>query len=363
MKPLQSWQQRLQRISIFNRVLIGNSLVIIFGAVFGTLLTRQFSVVGNIDLILLFSGFGILLTLLINYFILRSALQPLRQLSELVSLVKEGQTILPVAASLRADPAIEELVLAIDSMLTRLEKRTQLLRAISERAINAGEEERMRIARGLHDDTAQALSILIIELERIESLLAENQPTLAQRIKSVRKLATHSLEELRKIIWNLRPTILDDLGLVPAIRWYARTHLEENGISVEINAPVDMLRLRPALETMLFRIAQEALNNIKKHAQADKVVINLEQNPGLVCFDVKDNGHGFDVEKTTQEAVGRQQLGLLGIQERVALIGGEVKIESKLESGTHLHVCIPLMDEYSEEKQGTGGTIAEVSYE
>jgi len=360
MKIWKYLRQRLQSVSIFNRVLIGNSLVIIFGAVFGTLLTRHFSVLGDIKLILLFSGFGILLTLLVNYYIIRSALFPLKYLSNLVSLVKEGQTILPESASLQADPAIYQLVLAIDSMLTRLQKRTLLLRAISERVINAQEEERLRIARGLHDDTAQALSILIIELERIENMMPENYPALAHRIKYVRDLANHSLEELRDVIWDLRPSILDDLGLIPAIRGYARTHLEDTGVQVAFNAPADMLRFSPALETMLFRIAQEALNNIKKHASADTVVISLEQDSTLVCLDVKDNGHGFDVERIKKDAVAHQQLGLLGIQERVSLVGGEIQIESIPGQGTHLHVCIPLMEEFSNRIEATRRMTAEV---
>lgn len=348
MKNWRYLHHRINQVSIFNRVLIGNSLVIIIGAIFGTLITRQFSVLGDIKLILLFSTFGILLTLLVNYFIIRSALKPLKVLSNLVSLVKEGQTILPESSSLKADPAIYQLVLAIDSMLTRLQKRTLLLRAISERVTNAQEEERLRIAHGLHDDTAQALSILIIELEQIESMMPEKNPALAHRLKYARDLATHTLEELRKTIWGLRPSILDDLGLIPAIRWYARTHLEESGIKVEVNAPAEMLRLRPDFETMLFRISQEAMNNIKKHAGASAVVINLNQDSILVCLDVQDNGHGFDVEKITQEALAHQQLGLVGIQERIELVGGELRIESVLEQGTHLHIGIPLTDEFTE---------------
>jgi signal transduction histidine kinase len=176
-------------------------------------------------------------------------------------------------------------------------------------------------------------------------MMPANHPSLAHRIQYVRNLASRSLDELREVIWDLRPTILDDLGLIPAIRWYARTHLEKDDIQVDITAPEEILRLRPYLETMLFRVTQEALTNIKKHAGADLVTINIEHNATLICLDVRDNGHGFNVDQTAQEAVAHQQLGLLGIQERIALVGGKLQIESAPGTGTHLHVCIPLIEE------------------
>ena len=177
--------------------------------------------------------------------------------------------------------------------------------------------------------------------------MPENHPILAHRIQYIRDLAARSLDELREVIWDLRPTILDDLGLIPAIHWYARTYLEKNGIKTEIVAPTDLPRLPAYLETMLFRITQEALTNIKKHAQADSVMIILKIGTDQIFLDIKDNGRGFDVNQITQEAVAHQQLGLLGIQERISLVGGKLQIESTPGTGTHLHVYIPIMDEYS----------------
>jgi two-component system sensor histidine kinase UhpB len=122
------------------------------------------------------------------------------------------------------DPEIHRLVVAINSMLSRLELRTLELQAISERAIIAQEEERVRIARGLHDETAQSISMMIIRLEQIEKQLPEGNDSLQQHIGEVGELASRLVEDLRKVIWDLRPSILDDLGLIPAIRWYAHTH-------------------------------------------------------------------------------------------------------------------------------------------
>ncbi len=328
---------------IINRVLVGNSIIIVAGAIGGTLLTRHLTVAGNLNLILLFSALGIILTLLVNYWIIRASLRPLQELSQVVDQVKNGQTSLPESLGMHSDPVIHRLVTAMNSMLERLDRRTRQLRALSERAINAQEEERRRIARGLHDDTAQTISTLIIHLERLEVALPANQEEYRRQLADIRQMATRMLEDLRKNIWDLRPTILDDLGLVSAIRWYAQSNLEKIEVSVRLDLQSETIRLSPALETMLFRVAQEAVNNILHHADASTVTISLWQDRTGVCLEVEDDGRGFDVERTTGEAVTRKQLGLLGIQERVSLVGGEVHILSSPGQGTQLQVSVPLL--------------------
>lgn len=333
------------RVSIFNRVLIGNSFIIIFGAIAGTIFTRQLTLIGNVRLILLFSVSGILITLIVNYWIIRTALRPLYELGNVLEQVDNGQIHIPGSLKKYQDPYIHHLVTALDSTLLRLENRTSQLQAISERAINAQEEERIRIARGLHDDTAQSISMLIIRLERLENLIPVDLPDLVKNVADVRKFLIRLLEDLRKIIWDLRPSILDDLGLVPAIRWFARSNLEEAGITVDFEMDADVMRLPPHLETTLFRVTQEAVNNILSHADAKNVSVRLWSEQGHISLEVKDDGHGFDVERTSGEAVSKKQLGLLGIKERVSLVGGRVKVESALGTGTHVHVFIPLPGE------------------
>jgi len=237
------------RVPILYRVLIGNAAVIIFGAITGTILTRNLALTGAINLILLFSFFGILLSLLVNYWIIKSALRPLHELSDTLDQMRRESIVMPESLMKFEDPDIRRLVTAINSMLNQLEERRDQLQAISERAINAQEEERVRIARGLHDETAQAISMLIIHLERIERLIPVGQPELAKHAGEARRLAIRLLEDLRKIIWDLRPSILDDLGLVPAIRWYARSNLESAGVQIDFNEQNAMLRLPSHLET------------------------------------------------------------------------------------------------------------------
>jgi two-component system sensor histidine kinase UhpB len=334
-----------RRVSILNRVWIGNSIVIVLGAVGGTILTRQLALTGAIDLILLFSFFGILLSLAVNYWIIRTGLRPLHELSRTLEAMRRERVSIPADLIELQDPDIHRLVVAIDELLAQLEARTIQLTAISQRAINAAEEERVRIARGLHDETAQAISILVIQLERIEAQIPQGFPELNRRAAEARKLAILLLEDLRKIIWDLRPSMLDDLGLIPAIRWYARTHLEEAGIELDLGLDDESTRLPPRLETMLFRVTQEAVNNIIRHADASRAAIQLTQGMREVRLDVRDDGRGFDVERTAGEAVSRKQLGLMGIQERVSLAGGSMQVESAPGLGTHLLVHVPLLEE------------------
>ena len=244
----ERYRQLMLRISIFDRVLIGNSIIIIFGAVAGTIFTREMTLLGNIRLILLFSFAGILITLLVNRVIIKTALYPLHELGDALEQVNSGQINIPDSLKNYKDPDIRRLVIAIDSMLNRIANHTSQLRAISERAINAQEEERVRIARSLHDDTAQSISMLIIHLERLENLIPAGAPDVTRYISDAQHVATKLLENLRKIIWDLRPSILDDLGLFSAIRWFARTNLEKGGVKVDFCAPLKSQGCHPILK-------------------------------------------------------------------------------------------------------------------
>jgi two-component system sensor histidine kinase UhpB len=339
---LERYRQSLLRISIIDRVLIGNSVIIIFGAIAGTIITRQMTLFGNGRLILLFSTVGILITLLVNSWIIRSALQPLHELGDAIGQVNQGQINIPDSLKNYQDPDIHRLVIAIDAMLSRMASYTSQLQAFSERAINAQEEERVRIARSLHDDTAQSISMLIIHLERLNSMIPADRPDITRYIADSQNVATRLLENLRKIIWDLRPSILDDLGLVAAIRWFARTNLEKAGVKVEFWVDDEEMRLPSPLETMLFRIAQEAISNIVRHANASLVSIRLWTADPYIWLEVQDNGCGFDLENISAKDPNRKPLGLLGIQERASLVHGEVTINSSKDTGTCLQVHLPM---------------------
>lgn len=333
----------LFRLSLFQRIVIGNALIIVFGAIGGTLVTRHLASQAKDGwLILLFSVGGILISLTINFLIVIAALRPLRDLGRLAERLQSGDSFGEAPVLSNPDPYTIRLADTLQSLFIQLEARNRELRALSERAINTQEEQRRAIARSLHDETGQALSMLIIQLDRIDERLSPRERELKQQLAEARALASASLTELRRILSGLRPAILDDLGLASAIRWYARTHLEQAGIITEVKTPPTLPDLLPELATTLFRISQEAVNNIERHAGARSAQIVLTVGEGQMRLLVEDDGKGFDPQRASWDAVELQRLGLLGMRERAELLGGQVRIDSAPGKGTRLEVTIPL---------------------
>jgi len=324
---------------------VGNAVIIVFGAVIGTLVTRHLSQQAT-DwwLIMLFATGGILVSLAINSWIVGAALNPLRDLGRLARHLQSGDAEIELK---NPDPYTSGVAKTLRSFFLQLEERNRELQALSERAINAQEEERRAIAQSLHDDTGQALSMLVIHLDRIDERIPPDQKELKGQVADARSLAANALTELRRTLSGLRPAILDDLGLVPAIRWFARANLEQVGVRVVIKAPSTPFELSPAVTTTLFRIVQEAVSNVIRHAGAGSVTIILGLRDGLVQLRIQDDGRGFDPGPASRDAVENQQLGLLGIRERAESLGGQFQIESGPEKGTVLQVTIPV--------GGTGG--------
>lgn len=343
MSDIDRIRQLLNRTPILYRIAIGNAFVIAIGAIGGTYITRQLAdQAAEWWLILLFISIGTLLSVVINFWIIKNALRPLNQLSTLVNQVQNGQTHIDPQFLQPTDPDIYQLTATLDSLVRQLNARNLELRALSERSINSLEEERRRIALTLHDDTGQALTMLIINLEHLESQLPPEENRIRSKLNKSLELARDSLASLRKIVYGLRPSILDDLGLIPAIRWYARANLEEVGIMVDIHTDEDLPAISSHLSSNLFRIAQEAINNIVRHSKATMVDISLHQQGPEIILEVNDDGQGFDMVIAHDEALQLQHLGLLSIQERAELAGGELKICSAPGRGTHISVCVPM---------------------
>lgn len=216
--------------------------------------------------------------------------------------------------------------------------RGELLNSV----ISAQEEERKRIARELHDDYGQTLTSVIMSMESVEEMLPPEKSKLKEKISGSRSLVARALEDMRRLTFDLRPSVLDDLGLSSAIREYAQNHLEAKGIKVRYDSNGLPVRLPPAVETALFRIIQEAFHNIVKHAAASQVRMQLSLSDGNITAIVEDDGGGFDVEAALRADTGRQPMGLLGIRERTALLGGSFTISSERGKGTRLKVAIPV---------------------
>jgi signal transduction histidine kinase len=222
-------------------------------------------------------------------------------------------------------------------------------RELLHKVITAQEEERRRLARELHDETIQSLAALSVGLETALRAPAETPEDVQARLGPMKTLAAGVLQELQRMIQDLRPSLLDDLGLVPAIDWYAETRLNGQGtrLAWEITGPEQ--RLPTHVETTLFRIAQEAISNVAQHAGAENLRISLEYINGKVVFEVEDDGSGFDTAEVLQRRQGPGGYGLLGIRERVTLLHGALAIESQPGDGTRICVEIPMPGQKSGE--------------
>ncbi len=209
------------------------------------------------------------------------------------------------------------------------------------KVIKAQEEERYRLSRGIHDGPAQVLANVILKSELCERLIDIDKDKAKEELHDLKEIIRTSLKDVRKIIYDLRPMSLDDLGLVPAVQQLIDRFIEETGIFVEFNVFGIKEKLMPILELTIFRIIQEALTNIKKHSKAKLVSVKIEYISNRISLQISDNGIGFDKTKNKKfDEIGGY--GLLGMQERVELINGKCEIISKCGKGTKILVSIPV---------------------
>jgi signal transduction histidine kinase len=236
---------------------------------------------------------------------------------------------------------VQERTAALEATAGVLRQKEEARGELLRKLITAQEEERKRIARELHDETSQVLATLALGLEAAAA--APSPDAAREKLAGLRKLAVDALDGVHRIIHALRPSALDDLGLVSAIRWYAETLLEPHGLEVDFSVRGDEGRLPPAVETALFRTVQEALTNVAKHADADRVAIAVAFRPEALEIRVEDDGRGFNVAEALRgEGAG---LGLLGMRERMTLLEGTLDIASRPGGGTRLTLRVPRREE------------------
>lgn len=206
----------------------------------------------------------------------------------------------------------------------------------------AQEEERRRIAREIHDGPAQALANIVLRADYCEQLLSRDPAKLKQELEKLKGLVRASLRDIRKIIFDLRPMPLDDLGLAGGVRRFLEDFQERYGLPVEFLFFGRELRYDPVLEVAVFRIIQEALNNAQKHAAAGRVTVKLELHPRQVLAVIRDDGKGFVPGEMVD---GGEHYGLINMRERARFLGGEVRITSAPGEGTEVIVMIPVCEE------------------
>jgi signal transduction histidine kinase len=246
----------------------------------------------------------------------------------------------------------QQLGLSIENarLYQEAQEREKLLGQLLNQAVGSQEAERQRIARELHDATGQSLTAIALGLRGAEAIL-DSDPSLAtEQIRELKSFSTDALGELRQLISDLRPSQLDDLGLVAALQWYIQEFEKRYAIQTDFVVEGNRIRLPSEYETVLFRITQEALTNIARHANASHATVKLEIQPAQIRVSVRDDGRGFDLEEVLRGDSSSTGWGLLGIQERTALIGGQYEIESAPGRGTHIRVQVPLVPETKDVK-------------
>ncbi|HSC27912.1 MAG TPA: ATP-binding protein, partial [Vicinamibacterales bacterium] len=228
------------------------------------------------------------------------------------------------------------------SLNARLEERERLRQQLLRKVISAQEEERKRIARELHDETSQTLAALAMGVE--SALAASGSGATAARVKELRELVDRMHRELHRLIVDLRPSVLDDLGLAAAIRWFADRHLGAEGIAVRCELDDLDVRLPPASETALFRAVQEAIVNIARHSGAESVLIQGDVDRGTLTIEVEDDGRGFQPDLISSDPATLRGVGLLGMRERMEILGGTIDVESEPGAGTRVVLKVPVVE-------------------
>jgi two-component system sensor histidine kinase UhpB len=307
------------------------------GATIGTWLATRLQTSPYPLILVIFVTVGWLVSVALNFVLLQIAFRPLLALGKVMNRVQSGER------SLRApltglEPQADQLARTFNMMLEAIDDAN---RQRATQIINAQEEERKRVARELHDETSQVLTSLLISLAVLEESITS--PEARNRIAETRRLAHQTLRAIRNLSLDLRPSALDDLGLLPALRWYIKEYQQKFSLSVDFQASGLKERLPTEIETVVYRIVQEALTNIARHAQADTVQVCVEGDAETIQVTIRDDGKGFETKRHHRFEPGQEHgWGLVGMHERASLLGGTLQITSQPSKGTTIYTCIPI---------------------
>ena len=357
-------------VPLFWRLVLVNLVVVLGGALVGTWLTQRLVLSGSFTpvthAVLVLSA--LVVSAALTMALLRETFRPIRSLRAVIQRFNAGDHAARATLEPFTDPDVAALVIEMNALWDRLDADAATIREKTEQAerlaaqvISAQEEERRRVARELHDEAGQALTALIIGLERglanmPESIHSPDLPVQPRvLISDLRDLAAQTLDEVRKLALELRPSVLDDLGLVAALRQYVRATEERTGLAMHLTVMgiEDVHRLPPAVETALFRIAQEAITNAIRHAQAQSLQVRLRRTLDGVTLEVRDDGVGLPAVANRlalweRPAAGRvteppePHLGLFGMRERTRLLGGSFHVAPVSPRGTLVQVSLPV---------------------
>jgi two-component system sensor histidine kinase UhpB len=276
-------------------------------------------------------GGALFATLLGNWVVLRRRFKPLDDVISAMESIDLGAPQRPAEVTSRSDSSeVRRLGLAFDRMSARLEAQR---REAGRAAIQAQERERRRIAQDLHDEVNQALTAVSL---RLQASIEQASPQLKRELTETKRLATQAMEELLALARHLRPAVLDDHGLIPALHSQVRDFSERTGIAATFNTRGTMPKLTPEQQLVIYRVTQEGLSNVAQHANARRVDVELSFI-GSTVLRISDNGRGFTQVNGASRNGG---LGLLGMRERALLIGGQLSLWSATGEGTRVELTI-----------------------
>ncbi|MHB0868122.1 MAG: sensor histidine kinase [Chloroflexota bacterium] len=327
------------RTSLFYRILIASSAIVLIGAVVGTWVVRALPEQLPLYLIAGFVLGGVGLHVVANFWILKAAMKPLESLQKTVEEVhSEGNLSARARPEPLGDPATNRLAEALNSMLERLQANQSELQRLPSQVLRAQEEERKRIARELHDETSQALTSVMLGLKALER--AQSPRDLQERVAGLRTTVSETLEAVHRMAVELRPSALDELGLLPALRSYVKEYSSQSGIEVDLRVTGLKGRLPAETEVAVYRVVQEALTNAAKYSGAGLVTVQLSLEDSILTAMVRDDGRGFEVQRVLRSR--GDGLGLFGMKERISLLSGQLEILSSSGRGTTVLARVPL---------------------
>jgi signal transduction histidine kinase len=240
-----------------------------------------------------------------------------------------------------AEEALKESERHYSRLLKQADRVQEQSRHLSRQILSTQEEERRKISRELHDVIAQVLTGINLRLAALKSDAARNSKGLNRNIASAQRLVEHSVNIVHRFARELRPAVLDDLGLIPALHSFMKNFTERTGIRTRLTAFARVEKSDTTKRTVLFRVAQEALNNVARHAQASRAEVSIEKLPGRICMKIMDDGKSFQAERFLR-GTGSKHLGLLGMRERLEMVGGRLDVASAPRKGTTITAQIPL---------------------
>ena len=330
---MRTFVHRILRIPLLAKI-AGANLLIAISVLIGLAIARRLNIPGNVESML---GVALGASLIVNFALVYAALRPLSALESTAIRLAAGDMEARVETSVLADRDMARVGTTLNALLDRLTEDRVRERQLAAQVISAQDEERARVARELHDSTAQILTAVMLQLGA--AARESTSSALDARIAILRELAAEALEEVRSLSHTMHPRVLDDLGLVAALDWLARQTRTQSPLRVQVDA-IDFDPPIPApLAAALYRVAQEALRNAARHADAERVDIRLRRDGALAVLEIEDDGRGFDVALAEKRRPG---MGLFSMRERIGLVGGRFSVHSTQEQGTRVVATVPL---------------------